>query len=362
MSRDTSFYYSFLVLPPAKRDAIVAVWDFCRAVDDAVDEPGAADPQALLEGWRREIERSFGGGAGRRRRAGPCSRSSPGSACRVVRSRTSSTASRWICASRDMRPSRRSTSTCWRVASTVGLICLEIFGYTRPESREYAVNLGVALQLTNIIRDVRVDLERGRIYLPQDDMRRFGVTEADLRDGRVTEPVRAAARPRLRACARVLPRGRSAAAARRTRGRSWPPRSCAASTARYSTASSERGTTCSARPFACPARAARRLPPPSGRARSRGFVPAPDVDRHRGRLRRPERGGRRRRPRRPRPRPRGAAGAGRPRELHSPIPRRASSWTTGSTRSSAATTRRSGSCGRSAPTVSCGCTNSSRSR
>jgi phytoene synthase len=76
------------------------------------------------------------------------------------------------------------------VASTVGLICLEIFGYTRAESREYAVNLGIALQLTNIIRDVRADLERGRVYLPQDDLRRFGVTETDLRAGRVTERVR----------------------------------------------------------------------------------------------------------------------------------------------------------------------------
>ena len=67
---------------------------------------------------------------------------------------------------------------CWRVASTVGLICLEIFGYTRPEARDYAVNLGIALQLTNIIRDVRIDLERGRVYLPQEDLRRFGVTRS----------------------------------------------------------------------------------------------------------------------------------------------------------------------------------------
>ena len=79
---------------------------------------------------------------------------------------------------------------CWRVASTVGLICVEIFGYTRPESRDYAVNLGIALQLTNIIRDVRVDLERGRVYLPAEDLRRFDVTEPDLRAGRVTEGVR----------------------------------------------------------------------------------------------------------------------------------------------------------------------------
>ncbi|MEZ5285935.1 MAG: phytoene/squalene synthase family protein [Vicinamibacterales bacterium] len=79
---------------------------------------------------------------------------------------------------------------CRRVASAVGLMCIEIFGCRGPEAREYAVELGLALQLTNIIRDVKDDLERGRVYLPMDDLRRFGCTEADLQAGRVTEPVR----------------------------------------------------------------------------------------------------------------------------------------------------------------------------
>src|SRR5690606_24505443 len=70
---------------------------------------------------------------------------------------------------------------CRRVASTVGLICIEIFGYRDPRTRDYAVALGVALQLTNIGRDVAVDLQRGRIYLPAEDMERFGVAEEDLR-------------------------------------------------------------------------------------------------------------------------------------------------------------------------------------
>jgi 15-cis-phytoene synthase len=188
MSRDTSFYYSFLVLPAAKRGAIVAVWDFCRAVDDAVDERGAAAPQALLDGWRREIERSFTG----------TPETPQGRGLQPFISRFGLPRRPFEDlvdgVEMDLRLSRYETfealyEYCWRVASTVGLICLEIFGYTRPESREYAVNLGIALQLTNIIRDVRADLERGRIYLPQDDMSRFGVTEAHLRDGRVTEPV-----------------------------------------------------------------------------------------------------------------------------------------------------------------------------
>jgi phytoene synthase len=80
---------------------------------------------------------------------------------------------------------------CRRVASTVGLTCVEIFGYRDPKARDYAVNLGLALQLTNIIRDVAVDLERGRVYLPAEDLARFGVTTDALRAGLVTSPVRA---------------------------------------------------------------------------------------------------------------------------------------------------------------------------
>ena len=71
---------------------------------------------------------------------------------------------------------------CIRVASAVGLMCLEIFGYRDPRARDYAVDLGVALQLTNILRDVPEDLARGRVYIPQEDLRRFGCTEDDLRD------------------------------------------------------------------------------------------------------------------------------------------------------------------------------------
>jgi phytoene synthase len=78
---------------------------------------------------------------------------------------------------------------CRRVASAVGLICLEVFGYRNQMAKAYAENLGLALQLTNIIRDVRVDIDCGRIYLPTEDLRRFGVTEDDLRSGRMTAPV-----------------------------------------------------------------------------------------------------------------------------------------------------------------------------
>ncbi len=189
MSRDTSFYYSFLVLPARKRSAIVAVWDFCRAVDDAVDEPGAVDPRASLDAWRAEIDRCFGG----------IPQTAQGRNLQPFIDRFSLPRRPFEDlvdgVDMDLRNARYETfealyEYCWRVASTVGLICIEIFGYTRPESRDYAVNLGIALQLTNIIRDVRVDLERGRVYLPAEDLHRFAVTEPDLRAGRVTEGVR----------------------------------------------------------------------------------------------------------------------------------------------------------------------------
>jgi 15-cis-phytoene synthase len=189
LSRDTSFYYSFLVLPAAKRDAIIAVWDFCRAVDDAVDEPGAVDPRVSLDAWRAEIDRCFGGipQTAQGRNLQPF----------IDRFRLPRRPFEDLVdgVEMDLRNARYETfealyEYCWRVASTVGLICVEIFGYTRPESRDYAVNLGIALQLTNIIRDVRVDLERGRVYLPAEDLHRFAVTEPDLRAGRVTEGVR----------------------------------------------------------------------------------------------------------------------------------------------------------------------------
>jgi phytoene synthase len=80
---------------------------------------------------------------------------------------------------------------CRRVASAVGLVCIEIFGCRDVRSREYAINLGLALQLTNIVRDVGVDLSRGRVYLPQEDLRRFGCTEEALARGVVTQPIRA---------------------------------------------------------------------------------------------------------------------------------------------------------------------------
>ena len=178
--RDTSFYYSFLVLPSSQRRAIIAVWDFCRAVDDAVDVGG--DGARALEHWRGELDRAFG--------KGPEPATTQGQALKHwVRTFK---LTRWhfeaviAGVEMDLRPRRYETTAelreyAERVASAVGLICLEIFGVRDGSAEEYARELGIALQFTNILRDVPADLEAGRIYLTGDDQRATGCTDDMLR-------------------------------------------------------------------------------------------------------------------------------------------------------------------------------------
>jgi phytoene synthase len=195
--RDTNFYYSFLVLPAEKRRAIVAVWDFCRAVDDAVDEaPAGGDPSdardaaSQLAWWRDELAACYGQGS---------LRSTQGAALAPFIARFSLPRDAFDAVidgvAMDLERSRYATfddlrEYCLRVASAVGLLCIEIFGYTDPRTRGFALDLGIALQLTNIIRDVGTDLARGRVYFPADDLARFGCTEDDLRAGVVSDRVR----------------------------------------------------------------------------------------------------------------------------------------------------------------------------
>jgi phytoene synthase len=194
VARDTSFYYAFLMLSPEKRNAIVAVWDFCRAVDDAVDE--AADhvrAEQELRLWRDELARCY-------EPAGPAPQTRQGKALRplVAEFNLPRTPFEDLIdgVAMDLSHSRYESiddllEYCRRVASAVGLVCIEIFGCRDARSRDYAINLGLALQLTNIVRDVGVDLANGRVYLPQQDMRRFGCTEDALRAGTVTPEIRA---------------------------------------------------------------------------------------------------------------------------------------------------------------------------
>jgi 15-cis-phytoene synthase len=211
MSRDTNFYYSFLVLPREKRRAIIAVWDFCRAVDDAVDEPGrAGDVDASLTFWRSEVARVFDGGR---------AESLQGRALAPLVGRFSLPRNPFEelidGVEMDVAPRRYATfdelrAYCYRVASTVGLICVEIFGYRNARARDYAVELGIALQLTNILRDVPVDLARDRLYLPLEDLEAFGCTEADLRAGRLNDATVALLRHQARRAREYYGRARSA--------------------------------------------------------------------------------------------------------------------------------------------------------
>lgn len=188
--RATSFYYSFLTLPPDKRSAIIAVWDFCRAVDDAVDEPGDLDPHTALAQWRAEVARMYDGRepeTPQGKKLAPCIArfSLPRSGFDDLIDGVAMDLER-----NDYETFEELKQYCLRVASAVGLICIEIFGYRDLRARDYAIDLGIALQLTNIIRDVAPDLERGRLYIPVEDMRRFRCTEDDLRAGVMTGNVR----------------------------------------------------------------------------------------------------------------------------------------------------------------------------
>ena len=192
VGRDTNFAYSFLALAPDRRMAITAVWDVCRAIDDEVDEHEErplAERRAGLERWRAEIAACFDGGE-------PLT--SQGRALQAVTRQFPLPRHAFEelidgCAM-DLVPTRFASFPelrvyCYKVASTVGLICIEIFGYDNPKTREYAEQLGLALQLTNILRDVPSDLARGRLYLPLDELAAHGVTEEDLREGRLTPAI-----------------------------------------------------------------------------------------------------------------------------------------------------------------------------
>jgi len=194
MARKTSFYYSFLVLPPDQRRAIIAVWDFCRAVDDAVDEAdesrGSESARAALDLWRAELARCYDGFSpetpqGRRLQPFISRFELPRLPFEDVIDGVAM----------DLDKTRYNTfmelfEYCRRVASAVGMICIRIFGCRSERAKDYALNLGVALQLTNILRDVKGDHARGRVYLPLEDLAAAGCTVEDLATGRMSDPVR----------------------------------------------------------------------------------------------------------------------------------------------------------------------------
>jgi 15-cis-phytoene synthase len=174
----TSFYYAFRILPARKRRAIFALYSFCRTVDDCVDEPGG-EGEAGLRRWMEEMHRCYEGNPSTelgRDLAEALFEFPIPRACFediVAGCRMDLTTKRYPTFA-DLRV------YCERVASAVGLAAIEIFEYTDPRTRKYAAELGVALQLTNILRDVAGDAARGRIYVPQAELARFGLGDDDL--------------------------------------------------------------------------------------------------------------------------------------------------------------------------------------
>lgn len=182
-NKRSNFYYSFLLLPKPKRDAINVVYAWCRVADDIVDEEDSlTQKQKRLRWWAKEFDDAIQGV----------------SRYPIVNKLVDIVRHFHIPLHHfhdlirgmemDLEKNRYQTfdelkTYCYHVASTVGLISTEIFGYKNNGAKEYAINLGIALQLTNILRDVVVDATKGRIYLPAEDMARFGYTEAELLSG-----------------------------------------------------------------------------------------------------------------------------------------------------------------------------------
>lgn len=177
----SSFYYAFNLLPEDKRDAMNTVYAFCRKTDDIVDENSDSTDLKYekLRKWRIEFEKSFSGHSDF-----------------TLLNKLGTTISKFNIPldpffelikgmEMDLQKDRYKSFEdlqlyCYRVASTVGLMCIEIFGYKHPTTKKFAVDLGIALQMTNILRDIGKDAKNGRIYLPQEDLVRFNYSEQEI--------------------------------------------------------------------------------------------------------------------------------------------------------------------------------------
>lgn len=177
----SSFYYAFSLLPPEKRDAMNTVYAFCRKTDDIVDEGNLPDEirYERLRKWRVEFQKAL---------YGRSDYSLLNRLAEIIRRFNIPIEPFFeliIGMEMDLQRNRYVsfddlTQYCYRVASTVGLMCIEIFGYKNKSAKDYAVNLGVAMQLTNILRDVGADADNGRIYIPQQDIHNYNYSEPEL--------------------------------------------------------------------------------------------------------------------------------------------------------------------------------------
>ena len=180
----SSFYYSFLFLPQERRRAITALYAFCREVDDTVDDcTDQSIARIKLAWWRTEVSKMYEG-----------TPTHPVMLALQPHLAVYNLEQQHLQAivdgmEMDLDQSRyldypALKRYCWHVASVVGILSASIFGVTNPRTLEYAEKLGLAFQLTNIIRDVGEDARKGRIYLPINELQQFGVTAADLLNAR----------------------------------------------------------------------------------------------------------------------------------------------------------------------------------
>jgi phytoene synthase len=188
----SSFYYSFMFLPEKQRLAITALYAFCREVDDVVDECHDADvARVKLNWWRQEIQNTFN------KESPP---NHPVCLALVNIIEQFELPQEYFLEiidgmEMDLEQTRYATFAelslyCYRVASVVGLLAAEIFGYQDRETLKYANKLGMAFQLTNILRDVKEDASLGRLYIPSEELKKFGVSENDILNHQCNDSVR----------------------------------------------------------------------------------------------------------------------------------------------------------------------------
>ena len=189
-----NFYYSFLLLSRPRRQAMCAIYAFMRYCDDLSDAEGVIDRPAAIARWQADLESALAGGASQQLPDNPLW---PAFSDTVARYRIPHAYFRAMIrgVSSDLEPRHIQTfqelyDYCYHVASVVGLTIIHIFGFEDPQALQLAERCGVAFQLTNILRDVREDAEHGRVYLPAEDLERFGVKTAELAGPALSPAVR----------------------------------------------------------------------------------------------------------------------------------------------------------------------------